>query len=158
MIGNKEEQMVYGLWLLIISFFRMPIVIWNGTRTQLETLAKEDQFNLDTTASPCMTWIAYSGKPFITVLNVIIFAVGVASGIYNLYCGIIGSITLSTGVILLIAYPIAGYLGAVLMTWILGYWIELLMLGISVANDINALRKLDTSNSSPGKGLSESAP
>jgi len=147
--------MVYGLWLLIISFLGMPIVVWKGTRAQLETLARQDQFNLEKTASPCMTWIAFAGKPLITVLNVIIFAIGTVSGIYNLYCGIIGSIKLSTGIALVIVYPIAGYLGAVIITWVLGYWFELLMLGISVANDINALRKSDPTNGIIGKKVTE---
>jgi hypothetical protein len=147
--------MGYGLWLLIISFLGMPIVVWKGTRAQLETLARQDQFNLEKTASPCMTWIAFAGKPLITILNVLIIAIGTASGIYNLYCGIIGSIKLSTGIILVIVYPIAGYLGAVIITWVLGYWFELLMLGISVANDINALKKSDIPNGIIGKKVTQ---
>ena len=133
--------MVYGLWLLIVTFFKMPIIVWKGTKTQLEALAEQDEFDIEATGSPCMTWIAFSGKAFISILNLIIVAVAIIGGIYNLFSGIFGPIGFATGLGRMIIYPILGYLGAVVVTWALSYWFELIMLGINVANDIQALRK-----------------
>ncbi|KPL06284.1 hypothetical protein AMJ86_08980 [bacterium SM23_57] len=133
--------MVYGLWLLIVTFFKMPIIVWKGTKTQLEALAEQEEFDMETTGSPCMTWIAFSGKAFISILNLIIVAVAVLSGIYNLFGGIFGPIGFATGLGRMIIYPILGYLGAVVVTWALSYWFELILLGINVANDIRALRQ-----------------
>jgi hypothetical protein len=132
--------MVYGLWLLIITFFRMPIIVWKGTRAQLEALAEKDEFDMEATGSPCMTWIAFSGKAFISVLNFLIMAVAVLAGVYNLFGGFFGSVGFFTGWGRLILYPIVGYLATVAVTWALSYWIELITLGINLANDISALR------------------
>ena len=133
--------MVYGLWLLIITFFKMPVIVWKGTKTQLEALAEQEEFDIEATGSPCMTWIAFSGKAFISVLNLIIIVVAVVSGIYNLFDGIFGGIGFATGLGRMIIYPVLGYLATVVVTWALSYWFELIMLGINVANDIRALRE-----------------
>jgi hypothetical protein len=133
--------MIYGLWLLIITFFKMPIIVWKGTRTQLEALAEEEDFDMESTGSPCMTWIAFSGKAFISVLNFLIMAFAVLAAIYNLLSGMFGSVGFFTGWGRLILYPIVGYLATVAVTWALSYWIELITLGINLANDITALRE-----------------
>ena len=132
--------MVYGLWLIIISFFQMPWKIWKGTRAQLELLAEKDNFDLEATSSPCLTWVAFAGKASISVINVIIMVVAIVSGVLNLFGGFFGSVGFFTGIFRIIWYPILGYLVVVMVTWVLGYWNELLMLAINVANDLRSLR------------------
>ena len=136
--------MIYGLWLLIISFFQMPIIVWKDTRVQLEALAEKDPMDLMATASPCITWTAFAGKAFITMLNVIIMLIAVLGGVFNLFSGLFGPVGFATGVGRLIYYPILGYLIAVVATWMLGYLFELVMLAVNVANDIQQIREAAT--------------
>ena len=132
--------MVYGLWLMIISFFQMPWKIWKGTRAQLELLAEKDHFDLEATSSPCLTWVAFAGKASISVINVIIMIIAIVCGVLNLFGGFFGDVGFFTGIFRIIWYPILGYLVVVMVTWVLGYWNELLMLAINVANDLRSLR------------------
>ncbi len=118
----------------------MPWTIWKSTRAQLELLAEKDHFDLDATSSPCLTWVAFAGKASISVINVIIMVVAIVSGVLNLFGGFFGSVGFFTGIFRIIWYPILGYLVVVMVTWVLGYWNELLMLAINVANDLRSLR------------------
>lgn len=127
---------VKGFFILIASFFMMPVKTLKLTAQQLRELGGKGSLDTDATEIPHLTWLGVAGHFFASFVVVLIIIVGVAKGLLSLKAfedsakEAIGGLILS---------PILGVIAAIAANWLIMIWLELLLLLVNIANDIKKI-------------------
>lgn len=133
---TPEDGAVKGLLVLLASFFAMPLKTFRITIAGLREIGGKGRLDLGETSMPHLTWLQVAGYLVVTIIVGLILLTGILRGLYDLRY-----ISHSFG------DAVKGFLGnvffgaffAVLADWFMMVWLELLTIGIGIANDIKKL-------------------
>jgi hypothetical protein len=127
---------VKGLFVLVVSFFTMPLKTLRLTVHQLREVGAAGTLGLGTTRLPHLTWLRVAGNFILSVIIVVILLIGLYQGVMSLK-QLKYSATAAIGGF--VWKPIAALFVAVLADWIIGFVLELLGILEEIANDVRAI-------------------
>lgn len=140
-----------GIWTVVVSFFSMPLKLLKQTKRQLIEIGKEASFDLAQTDVPFLTWLGVAGKMGVCLIYLLglvatlLFAVANLSHLryalryFNLFV-FIGGIG---GFVLML---VLGFLLTTLVTWILSVQLELILLVVTIANNVKQFVSISAQN------------
>ena len=131
-----ESGAVKGFFILLASFFTMPLKTMGLAVRELRELGSKGSLNLQGTAIPHLTWLQIASHLFATIVAIVALLAGLGAGIFQLkdigynfgsaIGGFFGSI-------------IGGMLMAIFLDWLVMVFFEGLTLMIGIANDIKKI-------------------
>ncbi len=136
MVSKNLGSSFKGFLILLISFFTMPLKTLKITLYQLRELGAKGSLDIQETEIPHLTWLKVASH-FITSSVVILIVIGgIISGIMSLE-KLRYSIT--EAIVGFIFYPIMGVVIAILVDWLVMISLELIMLSVSITNDVKKI-------------------
>jgi hypothetical protein len=127
---------VKGFFVLVVSFFTMPLKTLRLTVHQLREVGAAGTLGLGTTRLPHLTWLRVAGNFILSVIILVILLIGLYQGVMSLK-QLKYSTTAAIGGF--VWKPIAALFVAVIADWIIGFVLELLGILEEIANDVRAI-------------------
>jgi len=134
-----EGGAVKGFFLLLASFFMMPLKTLRLTVYQLRELGRKGSLEVEATGIPHLTWLGIAGYLFVSIAVILIFVIGVIMGLSAFFARIKYSPAEALGMLLL--GPIGGVFLAVIADWLIMISLEILGLWTGIANNIRAIEQ-----------------
>lgn len=137
---NTQSGVVKGFFLLLLSFFTMPINTLKITAILLKEIGNEGKFDIRATEIPHLTWLSIAGRFLASIIVVSIFTIGVLKGLMSLR-----HLHQSVGDAIggLLVSIIGGVFFAIIANWVIMISLELLLLWVGIANDIKRIGSKD---------------
>jgi hypothetical protein len=130
--GVPTSGAIKGFFILVVSFFTMPVKTLKITATELREIGNRGALDVKTTNIPHLTWLVAASHVLASIVIVLIILWGVVKGLmslkdleYDAKGALLG----------LVGYPLGGVLGAAVADWLIMIFIETLMLWVNIAND-----------------------
>lgn len=127
---------VRGFFILLASFFTMPIKTFKLTGQLLREVGKAGSFNVGETSAPHLAWLR-------TACSVLACVVMVCIILWNLYAAIPSSAEweyqTDRAALKLFGRPLLGVLFAIMADWLIMLQMELLSLWLVISNDIKKI-------------------
>lgn len=128
---DSEGSALKGFFILIVSFFSMPIKTIKRTFALLREVGSKGALDIGGTAVPHLTWLVVAS-------NLVASLVVVGLILYGLFSGISG---LSRNPASALGTMVGGFFFAVIADWLVMFFIETLSLWVKIANDIRVIRE-----------------
>lgn len=127
---------IKGFFILIVSFFTMPIKTLKITLAQLREIGSKGKLDVESTEIPHLTWLGVAGHFLASIAIILIITASILMGLGSLldlkdsfFKAILG----------LIFKPIGGVFLAIIADWIIMFSLELILLWVGIANDIRKM-------------------
>lgn len=132
-----QSGAIKGFFILLVSFFMMPIKTLRLTVQQLRAIGSRGALDVESTDIPHLSWLKTAGNVVASVVVVVCVVSGIIMGLTSL-----GDLRDSAGRAIggLIGYPIGFVLLAIVADWLIMFWLELMQLWVNIANDIKHMR------------------
>lgn len=125
-----------GFFILLLSFFTMPLKTLKMTIQQLKELGEKGSLDVKETEIPHLTWLGIAGNFVASLVIVLIVVSGVVTGLWSLRHL---DYEVEKAFFGLIIYPIGGVFFAILANWAIMLWLEILLLLVYISNDIKKI-------------------
>lgn len=135
--GIKTEGGAFkGFIILLMSFFTMPLKTLKITLHQLRELGGKGSLEVEDTEIPHLTWLGIAGHFVASFVIILLVIGGVVVGLFSLKAL---DYSVKTAIGGLVMSPIIGVFLAIAANWLLMVWLELLLLMVNIANNINKI-------------------
>lgn len=134
--SSQEGSTAGGFFILIGSFFTMPIKTLKLTAQELREVGRRGRLDIGRTNIPHLTWLEIAGHLVISITIIGIVAAGVVMGLASLAALKYSAKAALSGLIL---SPVVGILAAIAADWLMAVSLELLGLLTGIANDIRRM-------------------
>jgi hypothetical protein len=131
---------IKGFFLLIVSFFTMPIKTLKITVAQLREIGGKGKLDIETTEIPHLTWLGVAGNFVASICIVLFIVAGIIRGLNAIFDP---GYSTSESILWLFLNPIGGVFSAIIIDWLIMFWLEILTLWVGIANDIKKLAHKD---------------
>mgnify|MGYP001559294102 CR=1 FL=1 len=136
-IGTKTGEGAFkGFLILLVSYFTMPLKTLKITLQQLRSLGMKGSLEVKNTEIPHLTWIGIAGHFVASFVIILIILGSVIAGLKSLEKLKYSAVDAFVG---LIGYPIGGILVAIFADWFIMVGLEILLLWVSITNDIKKI-------------------
>jgi len=135
-ITRAEGGAIMGFFLLLASFFTMPLKTLQLTALQLREIGGKGKLDIAATEIPHLTWLGVAGHLLASMAVILILVIGVFKGVSSLT-----HLKYSAGTAIggLFLYTIGGIFLAIIADWLIMIFLELLLLWVGIANDIKKI-------------------
>lgn len=135
-ITRVAGRAIFGFFLLLASFFTMPLKTLQITALQLREIGGKGKLDIKATEIPHLTWLGIAGHLLASIVVILIVAIGLIKGLASLK-----HLKYSAGDALggLIVNTIGGVFLAIIADWVIMISLELLLLWVGIANDIKKI-------------------
>jgi predicted nucleic acid-binding Zn ribbon protein len=135
-ITKSEGGAIMGFFLLLASFFTMPIKTLKITVIQLREIGSKGKLDTEATEIPHLTWLGIAGHLLASITVILIVIIGVFRGFASLeYLRYSVSDALGG----LLVNIIGGVFLAIIADWLIMIVLELLLLWVGIANGIKKM-------------------
>lgn len=131
-----QSGAIKGFFVLIVSFFTMPLKTLRLTVHQLREVGAAGTLGLGATTLPHLSWLRVAGNFVVSVVIVGVLLFGLYQGVMSL-----GQLKYSATSAIggLVGYPLLALLGAVAVDWVIGFGLELLGIMVVISNDVRTI-------------------
>jgi len=135
-VTRAEGGAILGFFLLLASFFTMPLKTMQITAVQLREIGGKGKLDVESTEIPHLTWLGIAGHLIASIAVILIVVIGVIKGISSLT-----HLRYSAGDAIggLLVNTIGGLFLAIIADWLIMISLELLLLWVGIANDIKRI-------------------
>lgn len=135
-----QSGAVKGFFVLVVSFFTMPLKTLRLTVHQLREVGAAGTLGLGSTTLPHLSWLRVAGNFVVSVVIVGLLAYGLyeaISALGQLKYSVKDALTNS------IAALVYAFLKAIAADWVLGFGLELLGTLVVISNDVRSIATKD---------------
>ena len=131
------SKIFLGLGLLVLSFFTMPLKTFKLTLVQLKEIGGKGKLNVEATEVPHLTWLEVTAHVIASIVVIGIIIYFIIRG-FNSFGELLED-SVSDAVKELISNILTGIFFAIVADWAIMLTLELISLGIIVANNIKKI-------------------
>ncbi|MEW5804967.1 MAG: zinc ribbon domain-containing protein [bacterium] len=135
-ITRADGGAIMGFFLLLASFFTMPLKTLKITAVQLREIGGKGKLKVEATEVPHLTWLGVAGHLLASIAVILIVVIGVIRGLSSLKHL---KYSASDAIGGLLINSIGGAFIAIFADWVIMISLELLLLWVSIANDIKKI-------------------
>jgi hypothetical protein len=131
-----QSGAVKGFFVLVVSFFTMPLKTLRLTLHQLREVGKAGTLGLGTTTLPHMSWLRVAGNFVVSVAIVGILVYGLYEAIAalgQLKYSVKDALTSSIWAL------VSAIFKAIAADWVIGFVLELLGVAVAISNDVRSI-------------------